>query len=186
MLEGSNSVGHFHDRWTRRRRVVGCEWICARRLSFSGAQRGSSGTARAPGLASASMTTRLGFRWNAGDLVREPSPHRCQWRRLEYMTLTSMSTGLTFSTIPLPSFLAAESLRIRPGAEEFAFPSSSSAMSTVRCLSAKKAVADHTSAVYSLVHTTRVFVDTGASQTEDPTALILGELVFSFFSPWSI
>jgi len=70
VLEGSNSVGHFHDRWTRRRRVVGCEWICARRLSFSGAQRGSSGTARAPGLASASMTTRLGFRWNAGDLVR--------------------------------------------------------------------------------------------------------------------
>ena len=79
-----------------------------------------------------------------------------------------------------PSFLAAESLRIRPEVEEFALPSSSSAMSTVRCLSAKKAIADQTSAVYSLVHITRVFVDTGTSQTEDPTALILGKLVFSF------
>jgi len=83
-----------------------------------------------------------------------------------------------------PSFLlAAESLRIRPGAEEFAFPSSSSAMSTVRCLSAKRAMADHPSAVYSLVHITRVFVDTSASQTEDPAALILGKLLLSFFSP---
>jgi len=55
-------------------------------------------------------------------------------------------------------------------------------MSTVRCLSAKKAIADHPFAAYSLVHITRVVVDTGASQTEDPTALILGMLVFSFFS----
>jgi len=85
-----------------------------------------------------------------------------------------------------PSFLAAESLRIRPEVEEFALPSSSSAMSTVRCLSATKAIADQTSAVYSLVHTTRVFVDTGASQTEDPTALILGKLLLSFFSPRTI
>jgi len=77
-------------------------------------------------------------RWRPGWGV---SPHRCRWRRLEYTTLAS--TRLTLSTIPLPSFLAAESLRIRPGVEEFAFPSSSSAMSTVRCLSAKRAIADH-------------------------------------------
>ena len=163
MLEGSIGVGHFHDRWTGHRRMVRGKWICARRPSFSGTQRGKSGTARAPGLESASMTTRLGFRWNAGDLVGESSPHRRQRRRLEYTTPTSMSTRLTLSMIPLPSFLAAESLRIRPGVEKFAFPSSSSAMSTVRCLSAKRAIADHPPAVYSLVHITRVFVATGAS-----------------------
>ena len=79
------------------------KWICARCPSFSGMQRGRSGTARAPGLASASMTTRLGLSWNAGDLVGEPSPYRCQRRRLGYTTLTSMSTRLTPFYDP-PSF----------------------------------------------------------------------------------
>ena len=49
-------------------------------------------------MASASMTTRLGLSWNAGDPVVESSPHRCRWRRLEDTTLAS--TRLTLSTIP--------------------------------------------------------------------------------------
>jgi len=60
------------------RRVVDeGKWICARPLSFSETQRGSFGTARAPGLASTSIITRLGLSWNAGDLVEESSAHRC-------------------------------------------------------------------------------------------------------------
>ena len=47
-----------------------------RRPLLSGTQRGSLGTARAPGLVSTSITTRLGLSWNAGDLV-ESSAHRC-------------------------------------------------------------------------------------------------------------
>ena len=122
-----------------------------------------------------------------------------RWRPswgVESTSLSTETTGVYDSDLNVnsshlfydpPSFLlAAESLRIRPGVEEFAFPLSSSTKSTVRCLSAKRAIADHPSAVYSLVHITRVFVDTGASQTEDPAALILGKLVFSFFSPRTI
>jgi len=112
-LEGSISIGRFHDRWTGRRRVVGCEGICARRPSFSGTQRGSSGTARAPGLVSASMTTRLELSWKAGDPVGESSPHSCRWRRLEWPQLVSPFRD------PL---LAAESLRIRPGQWNSFFP----------------------------------------------------------------
>jgi len=80
---------------------------------------------------------------------------------------------------PLPSYWQLSRSGSGPGRE---IPySSSSTISTVHCLSAKRAIADHPPAVYSLIHITRVFVATGTSQTEDPAALILGQLVFSFF-----
>ena len=99
VLEGSINVSRVHDWWTGRRRVVGGEVDFHKTpVVLWDAERGSSGTARAPGLASASMTTRLGLSWNAGDPVVESSPHRCRWRRLEDTTLAS--TRLTLSTIP--------------------------------------------------------------------------------------
>ena len=70
MLEGSISVGHFHDSWTGRRRGE----VDLRKVPvvLLDAEREFG----APGLASTLITTRLRLSWNTGDLVEDSCVHR--------------------------------------------------------------------------------------------------------------
>jgi len=186
VLEGSISVGRFHDRRKGCRRVVGCEGICARPVVLWDAERklGHYKSSRI-GVSIDDHQARIELgRWRPGWGVESASLS---------METTAVYDSSLNSSHPfydtLPSYWRLSRSGSGPGRGILCsslFPRLHQPCQQYVAFQQKKAIADHPSVAYSLVHITKAVVDTGASQTEDPTALILGMLVFSCFSSWPI